>query len=74
MRQGVFGFVDRAARLERTFKLIIAIATIVLLVFFLTALSPGRYLTGWVAAGTRAGEAGRRATAGPQRNRCRLEA
>jgi hypothetical protein len=53
MRQGVFQFIDRARRLERTFKLIIALATVGLIVFFLTALSPGRYLSGWVAARAR---------------------
>jgi hypothetical protein len=63
MRQGVFGFVDRAKRLERTFKLIIALATVCLIVFCLTALSPGRYLSGWVAARVR--ELGRQAVGLP---------
>lgn len=53
IRQGVFGFIVRAQKLEHAFKLIIALATIGLLAFFLTALSPGRYLSGWVAARAR---------------------
>ena len=53
MRQRVFAFVDRAERLDRTFKLVIALATVGSIAFFLTALSPGRYLSGWVAARAR---------------------
>ena len=63
MRQAAFGFIDRAQRLERKFKLIIALATAGSIVFFLTALSPGRYLSGWVAA--RARELGRQAVGLP---------
>jgi hypothetical protein len=53
MRQRVFAFVERAERLDRTFKRVIALATIGSIVFFLTALSPGRYLSHWVAARVR---------------------
>ena len=53
LRQRVFGFVERAERLDRTFKRMIALATIGSIVFFLTALSPGRYLSQWVAARAR---------------------
>ena len=53
MRQRVFAFVERAERLDRTFKLVIALATVGSIAFFLTALSPGRYLSSWVAARTR---------------------
>ncbi|HEX3448867.1 MAG TPA: SGNH/GDSL hydrolase family protein [Isosphaeraceae bacterium] len=49
-RQRVFAFVSRAERLERTFKLTIAITTMFLLASFLTFLSPGRYLTSWLKA------------------------
>jgi hypothetical protein len=53
MRQRVFAFVERAERLDRTFKRMIALATIGSIVFFLTALSPGRYLSHWLAARAR---------------------
>jgi hypothetical protein len=52
-RQRVFGFVDRAERLERTFKLMIVLVTVCSIALFLTALSPGRYLSKWVAARAR---------------------
>jgi hypothetical protein len=50
MRQGVFVFVARAERLERTFKLVITLATVCLIAFFLAVLSPGRYLSSWLTA------------------------
>ncbi len=53
MRQRVFAFVDRADRLDRTFKRVIALATIGSIAFSLTVLSPGRYLSSWVAARAR---------------------
>ncbi len=53
MRQRVFAFVDRAERLDRTFKWLIALATIASIALFLTVLSPGRYLSSWVAARAR---------------------
>ena len=49
-RQGVFGFVVRRERLERTFKRSIALATVGSIALFLTVLSPGRYLASWTAA------------------------
>jgi hypothetical protein len=52
-RQAEFGFVRRARYVERSFKLGIVGATIVLLATLLTALSPGRYLTSWLAARAR---------------------
>jgi hypothetical protein len=54
MRQCVFAFVARAERLDRTFKRVIVLATIGSISFFLTVLSPGRYLSSWVAARARA--------------------
>jgi hypothetical protein len=46
----VFAFVERTERLERTFKRAIALATVGSIVFFLTALSPGRYLVQWAVS------------------------
>jgi hypothetical protein len=54
MRQNVFAFVQRAERLDRTFKRMIGLATIASIAFFLTVLSPGRYLSSWAAAQARA--------------------
>jgi hypothetical protein len=54
VRQRVFGFIERAERLDRTFKRVILLTTIGSIAFFLTVLSPGRYLSAWVAARARA--------------------
>ena len=51
--QQVFRFVTRAKQLDRAFKSSIAIATVCLIVAFLTLLSPGRYLTSWLSARVR---------------------
>jgi len=53
MRQRVFAFIQRAERLERTFKFAITMATVCLLAFFLAVTSPGRYLSTWVSARAR---------------------
>jgi hypothetical protein len=44
----VFGFLNRTARLERVFKLTIAIATVGLVAIVLTVLPSGRYLASWL--------------------------
>jgi hypothetical protein len=49
-RQTTFSFVSRAQRLERMFKRAILGFTICSIAFFLTAFSPGRYLSGWLAS------------------------
>jgi hypothetical protein len=49
-RQGVFGFVERAERVDRAFKIAIAVLTIGSLVLLLAAVPSGRYLAGWLAA------------------------
>jgi hypothetical protein len=53
-KQRVFPFVEKAERLDRTFKSIIALTTVVVIAFFLTVLSPGRYLAGWLTSRARA--------------------
>jgi hypothetical protein len=54
LRQRVFAFVERTERLDRTFKWVIGLATIGSIAFFLTVLSPGRFLSSWMAARARA--------------------
>ncbi len=48
-RQGVFAFVERARRVERAFKLAIAVITLALIAGLLAFLPSGRYLAGWTA-------------------------
>jgi hypothetical protein len=52
-KQRVFRFVERAERLDRTFKYAIALATLVMIALFLGGLSPGRYLSSWAIARVR---------------------
>jgi hypothetical protein len=49
-RQAEFRFLRRARRLDRDFKAGIVGGTIALLAILVAALSPGRYLTSWLAA------------------------
>jgi hypothetical protein len=53
MRQRVFVFVTRAERLDRTFKYVIALATVCFITLALAVLSPGRYLSSWLTARAR---------------------
>ncbi len=53
MRQGVFGFVDRARRVDRIFKRMIAGLTIVVLGTMLAAVPSGRYFAGWLSSRAR---------------------
>jgi len=48
-RQHVFGFYERGKKLERGFKIVIALLTIGLIVTLLAALPAGRYATSWLA-------------------------
>ena len=53
-RQGEFRFVERARRVDRTFKIALAMLTVVGVAVLLAALPSGRYLAGWAAGRVRA--------------------
>ncbi len=48
LRQGAFGFVVRAERIDRTFKRAIGIITIGSIILIMAAVPSGRYLAGWL--------------------------
>jgi hypothetical protein len=50
LRQGVLEFVVRAQRIDRLFKISIAVITIGSVTLLLTAVPSGRYLAGWLAS------------------------